>query len=364
MAFAVSSIMLILLLFLLPLLATSQPYSNVTMGSSITADKKNSIWVVSPSGEFALGFQQVIQGRYLLAIWFNKIPERTVVWSANRDNLVQEGSKVQLYADGSFELRDPRGQQIWSATSSFDGVTYGSMLDTGNFVLANNSSVFLWQSFDNPTDTLLPTQTLNKSGILVSRFSETNYSKGRFLFTLENDGNLVASTRNFPTDDKVLNYWLTNTSDSGFNQVIYNQSGHIFLEAVNGSVLYFMSQDAHSTSQFYQRAILEYDGVLRYYVYPKSANSPGGREMAWSSVKSIPSNICMSMVQRITPAAPRSGFGACGFNSLCSLGSDQKPKCECPEGYTLIDPIDRMSGCKPNFVVQSCDEGARETDLF
>ncbi|CAA3012341.1 G-type lectin S-receptor-like serine threonine-kinase RLK1 [Olea europaea subsp. europaea] len=355
MAFPVSSkIIFFLLLFLFLLSATAQRSINVTLGSSITANKANSSWV-SPSGEFAFGFQQIIPGGYLLAIWFNKIPERTVVWSANRDRLVQEGSKVQLYADGRLELRDPRDQQIWAATSS-RGVAYGSMLNTGNFVLANSSSVVLWQSFDEPTDTLLPTQKLNKGGILVSSFSKTNYSRGRFLFTLQNDGNLVSYTRNFPLDEPIFAYWSTKTTGRGF-QVIFNQSGNIFLVAENRSVLNFVSPNEASTSQFYHRAILEYDGVLRHYVYPKSSDSEGGREMAWSSVDFIPSNICTSMGER-------SGFGACGFNSLCSLGSDQIPHCDCPYGYTLIDPNDRMSGCKPNFVAQNCDEGARETDLF
>ncbi|CAI9761360.1 unnamed protein product [Fraxinus pennsylvanica] len=116
MAFAVSSkIIFFLLLFLFLLSATAQRYGNVTLGSSITANKANSTWV-SPSGDFAFGFQQIIPGRYLLAIWFNRIPERTIVWSANRDNLVQEGSKVQLYADGRFELSDPSGHRIWATT--------------------------------------------------------------------------------------------------------------------------------------------------------------------------------------------------------------------------------------------------------
>ncbi|CAA3025764.1 G-type lectin S-receptor-like serine threonine-kinase LECRK3 [Olea europaea subsp. europaea] len=132
--------MFFVLLFLLPLSATAQPYRNVTLGSSITANNKNSTWL-SPSEEFAFGFQQIIRGGYLLAIWFNKIPERTIVWSANRDNLVQEGSKVQLFADGRFELSDIRGGFKWTAAAtSRDGVAYGAMLDTGNFVLANSSS--------------------------------------------------------------------------------------------------------------------------------------------------------------------------------------------------------------------------------
>ncbi|KAL2486025.1 receptor-like protein kinase 1 [Abeliophyllum distichum] len=268
--------------------ATAQPYRNVTLGSALTANNASSTWL-SPSGEFAFGFQKIIPGGYLLAIWFNKIPKRTIVWSANRDNLVQEGSKVQLFADGKFELSD-RGQRIWAATLSRVGVAYGTL------------------SFDEPTDTLLPTQTLNRGGQLVSSFSRTNYSRGRFLFALETDGNLVSYTRNFPMDNVIFAYWSTQTMGTGF-QVLFNQSGYIFLIAENGSLLNFVASNAASTSQFYQRAILEYDGVLRHYVYPRSAYSEGGRAMAWSIIDFIPSNICMSIRQR-------AGGGACGFNSF------------------------------------------------
>ncbi|CAI9778592.1 unnamed protein product [Fraxinus pennsylvanica] len=356
MALAVSSkIYFVLLSFLFSFSATAQPYTNVTSGSLITANNANSTWE-SPSGEFAFGFQQIVPGAYLLAIWFNKIPERTIVWSANRDNLVGEGSKIQLFEDERFELSDPKGQQIWAATLSGVGVAYGAMLDTGNFVLVKNNSVVLWQSFDEPTDTLLPTQTLNQDGRLVSSFSKTNYSRGRFLFTLQSDGNLVSYTRNFPMDEMNFAYWATQTTGSGF-KVVFNQAGYIFLVAKNGSVLNVLSSNADSTSQFYQRAILEYDGVLRHYVYPKSANSAGARVMAWSTMNFIPSNICMRIVER-------TGSGACGFNSFCSMGTDQIPKCECPIGYSFIDPNDRMSGCYPNFAPQNCDEEARETELF
>ncbi|CAA2989664.1 G-type lectin S-receptor-like serine threonine-kinase LECRK3, partial [Olea europaea subsp. europaea] len=98
----------------------------------------------------------------LLAIWFNRIPEKIIVWSANRDNLVQEGSKVQPFAEEGLELIDPRGQRIRPVALSSVGVAYGAMFDTGNFVLENNSSVVLWQSLDEPTDTLLPAQILKK----------------------------------------------------------------------------------------------------------------------------------------------------------------------------------------------------------
>ncbi|KAJ6325932.1 hypothetical protein OIU78_013094 [Salix suchowensis] len=79
------------LLLQLPFSTNGQAYKNVSLGSSLTAASGDLPWT-SPSGEFAFGFQQVGDAGYLLAIWFNKIPERTIVWSANRNNLARRGS--------------------------------------------------------------------------------------------------------------------------------------------------------------------------------------------------------------------------------------------------------------------------------
>ncbi|KAE9445013.1 hypothetical protein C3L33_23089, partial [Rhododendron williamsianum] len=75
--------------------------------------------------------------------------------------------------------------------------------------------------------------------------------------------------------------------------------------------------DAASTSQFYSRAITGHDAVLRQYVYPKSANSAGGRPMEWTVLSFISLDICLVIGE---------GGGACGFNSYCILQSDQNPR--------------------------------------
>ncbi|KAL6333346.1 hypothetical protein AAG906_028531 [Vitis piasezkii] len=141
---------------------------------------------------------------------------------------------------------------IWDQVS-FTGVAYAAMLDTGNFVLASHDSTYLWQSFNHPTDTILPTQILNQGIKLIALFSE-----------------------------QILPYWATATVGSGF-QVIYNESGDIYLIENNGRKLSDVLSNKELTEELYRRAILEYDGVFRQYVHPKSVGS--GAPIAWDADK-------------------------------------------------------------------------------
>ncbi|KAF8019512.1 hypothetical protein BT93_G0252 [Corymbia citriodora subsp. variegata] len=337
---------ILLLLVTFPLSAKAQTNGNLTLGSSLTADDRNSSWL-SPSGEFAFGFREMGRGAHLLAIWFEKIEDKTIVWSANGDNLAPEGSKVQLTANGRLVLTDPNGTELWSPSPTVAGVAYAVMLDTGNFVLVNQNYVNLWGTFSQPTDTILPTQQLDLGTKVNARYSETNYSAGRFHFMLGDDGNLAFYATPNPWDPSDA-YWVSNTVGSGF-QLMFNQSGQVYLTARNGTIL----KNAQS-----ERAILEFNGVFRQYVHRKTANSSSGWAMAWSMVSSpVPPNICTSITQNI-------GSGACGFNSYCALGDDQRPRCLCPPGYSLLDSTNEMSGCRQDFVPQSCDGSRPETDQF
>ena len=111
---------------------------------SLLASDDSSSWK-SPSGDFAFGFRPLADGSlFLLAIWFEKIPERTIVRYANGSHLVPKGSKVELKADGQFALEDPLDQFTWQAQSGAHGVAYAAMLDTGNSVLASEDSSYVW----------------------------------------------------------------------------------------------------------------------------------------------------------------------------------------------------------------------------
>ena len=76
---------LLLPVVLLPLLfpSSTQAQRNITLGSTLAPQGPTSSWL-SPSGDFAFGFRPV-EGNasfYLLAIWFNKISDKTVAWYA------------------------------------------------------------------------------------------------------------------------------------------------------------------------------------------------------------------------------------------------------------------------------------------
>ncbi|KAL6527771.1 hypothetical protein OROMI_029582 [Orobanche minor] len=305
-------IMMSMTMAMLPNSAYAQSNPGIPLNVALVAGNAYSTWI-SPSGDFAFGFRQVSPSPvYLLAIMFDKMPEteKTIVWSANGDHPVEQGSRVQLYDNGRYELRDTRGYTIWSANViGSGGVDYGAMLDNGNFVLKRNNSV-VWQSFDEPTDTLLPGQVFNQNGSLFARFSETIFAKGRYKFILQTDGSLVLYTLYYPIAHYMVAYWYTQTINTGY-QVIFSQSGNVHLTARNGTILNRISSSGVPVSKFYQRLTLDCDGVLRQYVFPKSNKSTGGRPMRWSVDDYTPTDICLRV-------GGTRGRGVCGSNSLCT----------------------------------------------
>ncbi|CAI0555649.1 unnamed protein product [Linum tenue] len=336
------SSLIILCLSTLLFRINSQPAPrNISLGSSLTAGAASKDYWLSPSGEFAFGFQQVAGSSangFLLAIWYNKIAQKTIVWSANRNELVSSGSTVKLTKDGSLMLADPSGRQIWGPNGVGAGVSYGALFDTGNFVLANRNAAVLWGSFDQPTDTILPTQIVKRGTELISKYSSTNYSTGRFKFTLQNDGNLVAYTTFYPQTGSNFPYWAGNIAG---NSVNFNKSGNVFLSSANGTILLYLFTNKEPTQDLHQRLTIDHDGVIRLYAYPRWPAE-------WTTLSFMPEdNICGLM-------RDNTGSGACGFNSYCQIEDAQFPKCKCPQGYKFLDNSDESRGCLKTFPPQDC----------
>ncbi|KAJ8770882.1 hypothetical protein K2173_021797 [Erythroxylum novogranatense] len=339
-----------LLLFLLPSCSVAQTRGDVRVGDSLTA-AENSSWI-SPSGDFAFGFYQLESNKdiYLLAIWYAKIPQRTIVWYANDGVLAPKQSKVELNSSQGLVLTDDRGNQVWRSPTNSGVVASGSMRDSGSFVLQDSSSDVLWESFKDPADTILPGQVLNRGMILSSRQSETNFSKGRFQLKIQEDGNLVLATINLPSTRANQPYY--NRSSPGY-QLGFNSSGYLYVLEENNQTVPLTPSVTASTTYFYHRASIDFDGVFTQYYYPKTYT--GNR--SWTPFWSIPDNICKSSVT--------TGSGTCGYNSICNLQANKRPSCQCPAGYSLLDPNDSYGACKPNYT-QICgeDEGGPVENLY
>ncbi|KAL4198158.1 hypothetical protein AMTRI_Chr03g138780 [Amborella trichopoda] len=313
--------LLTLIFFLyLPLLslhhAFAQSNTNITRGTTLSSSSANNSYRTSPSGDFAFGFYSIEGNQFLVGIWFHKISERTLVWSANRDQPVQSGSTIQLTLDGRLGFTDSKGLETWIYNQT-TGVSSGAVLDTGNFILVDSVSFILWQSLDNPTDTLLPDQTLGQENTFM-----------------QNDGNLVL----YPKDRKFISpnpaYYETKTDGASSPvRLVFDRSGVLYLTNSNDQVIANVSSNALNSEDFYLRATIDSDGFFRRYSRPRNSNN---RE-SWTMVSRIPDDIDACGVP-----------GACGINGYCLLEQD-KAGCLCPQNFTFINPNYSFDGCKQDF---------------
>ncbi|KAJ6846616.1 receptor-like serine/threonine-protein kinase SD1-8 [Iris pallida] len=153
--------------FLLLLLCTPFSSSLSTASDTLTPDSPlaDGDTIVSANGTFVLGFfapNPNSNNRYV-GIWYNKVSVLTYVWVANRnDPLVDRTGTLSLTANGTLVITANNSTiVVWSSSdSSTVANPVSQILDNGNFVVkdAKDDSLqfFAWQSFDHPTDTLLP----------------------------------------------------------------------------------------------------------------------------------------------------------------------------------------------------------------
>uniref|UniRef100_A0A0R0HBP3 Receptor-like serine/threonine-protein kinase n=1 Tax=Glycine max TaxID=3847 RepID=A0A0R0HBP3_SOYBN len=324
---------------------TSRVFAKVELNKPLTTDDNNA-WR-SASGEFAFGFRQLNNDTklFMVAIWYNMMPgDQTVVWSAKRGYKLATaptGSRIQITSEG-LVLTGPKGDSIWIANSK-DIVSEGAMLDSGNFVLLNGNSEHVWQSFDYPTDTLLPNQSLQLGGVLTSRLTDTNFTTGRFqLYFHKGDSHVLLCPLGWPSQLRYESYHTIDDSGNA-SQLVFDKSGDIYVETTNGTRIQPQGSTWGNSNldldRNYYRATLDFTGVFTQYAYPRNSTiaQPG-----WKIIRYVPGNICEAVNQY--------GSGCCGYNSYCSM-ENQRPTCTCLYGYSLVDPSNPFGGCQLNFTL-------------
>ncbi|CAN6486790.1 unnamed protein product [Victoria cruziana] len=320
------------------LLSASSPPSNMLYRGSLLSVERPSVDVlISEKGTFKAGFYKVGENAFSFAIWYTETlhPQGTVVWMANRDWPVNSRASHLSFPkrSGDLALHDADGSIVWTTTAntgSNDAGAAGAVFvlrETGNLVLLDEERRVVWQSFDHPTDTLLPGQPLTRSIRLVSRAAEGNYSSGYYVAHF-NDDNVLSFIYDGPLTSSV--YW-PNPDNDVFNngRTKYNSSRHAILDDMgqftSSDRLQFFALDFGSRVK--RRLTMDFDGILRLY-----SLSPATKD--WK-ITWMPKLVRCRV------------HGLCGENGICFYKPN--PTCTCPPGFRMKDPADWTQGCKPEF---------------
>ncbi|XP_058073080.1 G-type lectin S-receptor-like serine/threonine-protein kinase At1g11330 isoform X2 [Magnolia sinica] len=136
-------------------LLTCTGQDRIPTGTSLSGNDT----IISAGENFALGlFNPPNSTKSYLAIWYNKISDRTIAWVANRGKPVMDsGGVVTVTGNGNLVVLDGNGKVVWSTNlTATDQNRTAVLLDNGNLVLMEGNNSTVWKSFDYPTATMLP----------------------------------------------------------------------------------------------------------------------------------------------------------------------------------------------------------------
>uniref|UniRef100_A0A0D3GD84 Receptor-like serine/threonine-protein kinase n=3 Tax=Oryza TaxID=4527 RepID=A0A0D3GD84_9ORYZ len=299
--------------------------SYLARGSSVSTEDDTKTILVSPNGDFACGFYKVATNAFTFSIWFSRSSEKTVAWTASRDAPVNgKGSKLTFRKDGGLALADYNGTVVWSTNTTATGASRAELQNSGNLIVMDSDDQCLWESFDSPTDTLLPLQPMTRDTKLVSASARGLPYSGLYTFFFDSN-NLLSLIYNGPETSSI--YWPNPAFLSWDNgRTTYYSSRHGVLDSdgwfIATDQLNFEASD-HGQKDVMRRLTLDYDGNLRLY----SLNMTTGK---WSVTWMAFCQVCEI-------------HGVCGKNSLCIYKPD--PRCSCLEGFEMVKPGDWSQGC-------------------
>ncbi|XP_052171810.1 G-type lectin S-receptor-like serine/threonine-protein kinase SD3-1 isoform X2 [Diospyros lotus] len=279
--------------------------SQIPLGSKLSVVESN-YWT-SSNGKFAIGFLNR-SGRYSVGIRFssNSIPagQQMVVWVAGGDLTVGDESYFQLTQYGDLVLYDSvKGANAWTSNSTKLSVASAVLLDSGNFVLLNIKREIVWQSFDTPTDTLLPGQNL--SGFQMLRASSRNAVSSYYSLQIGNSGQLQLRW------ESNFTYWTSGNSSHSILRAVLSSDGTLQLLDQRSEVIWSVSGEDHNDSDVKLRFLrLDVDGNLRLYSWVDESRS-------WRPVWLAVENQC-------------DVFATCDLHGICMFNASGFPVCKCP----------------------------------
>ncbi|XP_022990843.1 G-type lectin S-receptor-like serine/threonine-protein kinase At1g34300 [Cucurbita maxima] len=251
--------------------------------------------LLSPNSLFAAGFRQLPENSnlFLFSVWYFNISTDAVVWSANRLSPVNRSASLTITASGQLRLDNGSGRNLWpsNAVSANSNSTQLILRNDGDLIYAT------WESFQFPTNTILPNQTLNETTIVSNN--------GKYAF--EKSVNL--------TFDKLM-YW-----NSGNPFKDFENNGKINRD--NQNPIY---PNDYNTTRL-RKLVVDDDGNLKIFSF-----NPIPRR--WDVVWQAHVELCQI-------------YGTCGSNSICmSSGSYNSTYCVCAPGFSPDPRGGARRGCR------------------
>ncbi|TVU10314.1 hypothetical protein EJB05_43837, partial [Eragrostis curvula] len=306
--------------------------------------------IVSDGGNFAFGFFSLSNStpaKLYLGIWYNNIPQLTVVWVANRETPATNGTSsapaLSLTNTSNLVLSDDSGRVLWTtdvATWPAPTGIAAVLLNTGNLVIRYPNGTALWQSFEHPADTLLPGMKMQlryktRAGEpLVSWTSPDDPSPGPFshgsdpatllqIFLWNGTRPLV---RSGPWTGYVANGQSQPSTSFTFYWTVFNTDEEFY-------ITYGLSDGAAPT-----RIVLTYAGEYQLESW---------RPTGWAIVRKLVTNKCNL-------------YSYCGPYGYCD-NTAAAPTCKCLDGFqpTSLEEWDSgnfSQGCRRKEAVR-CNDG-------
>ncbi|KAI3801356.1 hypothetical protein L1987_29460 [Smallanthus sonchifolius] len=304
--------------------------SQIPLGSKLSVEEKNH-WV-SPNGDFEIGFFNRLN-EYGIGIRISSglIPteKQPIVWVAGGDLTVGDKSYFELTKTGELVLFDStRGVTVWASKTTNSSVDSAVLQNDGNLVLLKQNKDIVWQSFDTPSDTLLPGQNL--SGNQLLRAASRNSVSSFYSLRIGVVGDLELKWEN----DVV--YWRSASypSRSALQAVLASDGAFQLFDHMSSPIWSVFSDDHGEPDVKFRVLRLDVDGNLRLRSWSKNSTS-------WILVWQAVENQC-------------DVFATCGLTGICAFNESGFTVCKC---LFSVSSLSSVSKCLLPYQ-QSCESGS------